>query len=68
MAVSFAALIASQVSLMRIFGVGLTLAILVDATVIRMVLLPAAMDLLGRWNWWAPRLARADNEQLTGAF
>ena len=68
MAVSFAALIASQVSLMRIFGVGLTLAILVDATVIRMVLLPAAMDLLGRWNWWAPRLARADNEQFREAF
>jgi RND superfamily putative drug exporter len=60
MAISFAALIASQVALMRTFGVGLTLAILLDATVIRMVLLPATMDLLGRWNWWAPRLARPD--------
>jgi RND superfamily putative drug exporter len=54
MTISFAALIASQVSLIRIFGLGLTLAILVDASVIRMVLLPAAMALLGRWNWWAP--------------
>jgi putative drug exporter of the RND superfamily len=58
MTISFAALIASQVSLIRIFGLGLTLAILMDATVIRMVLLPAAMALLGRWNWWAPWPAR----------
>lgn len=58
MAISFAALIASQVSINRIFGLGLTLAILVDATIIRMLLLPATMSLLGRWNWWAPRLSR----------
>jgi putative drug exporter of the RND superfamily len=58
MTISFAALIASQVSLIRIFGLGLTLAILLDATVIRMVFLPAAMALLGRWNWWTPRLRR----------
>ena len=54
MAITFAALIASQVSLMRIFGLGLTLAVLLDATIVRMVLLPATMTLLGRWNWWAP--------------
>jgi RND superfamily putative drug exporter len=66
MSISFAALIASQVALMRTFGVGLTLAILVDATVIRMVLLPATMDLLGQWNWWKPRLARADKDQPGG--
>lgn len=60
MTISFAALIASQVSLIRIFGLGLTLAILMDATVIRMVLLPAAMALLGRWNWWTPRPQRAN--------
>ncbi|MGA7050090.1 MAG: MMPL family transporter [Mycobacterium sp.] len=63
MTISFAALIASQVSLIRIFGLGLTLAILVDATVIRMVLLPATMALLGRWNWWAPRRARAETDR-----
>lgn len=54
MAITFAGLIASQVSFMRIFGFGLAVAVLVDATVIRSVLLPAAMALLGRWNWWAP--------------
>lgn len=54
MAISFAGLIAAQVSFMRMFGVGLVLAVLVDATLVRMVLLPAFMHLLGRWNWWSP--------------
>ncbi|KGI70680.1 MMPL family transporter [Mycolicibacterium rufum] len=54
MAISFGALIAAQVSFMRMFGLGLTLAVLIDATVVRMVLLPAMMHLMGRWNWWAP--------------
>jgi RND superfamily putative drug exporter len=55
MAISFAALIAAQVAFMRMFGLGLTLAVLADATLVRMVLVPAFMHLLGRWNWWAPR-------------
>jgi RND superfamily putative drug exporter len=55
MSISFAALIAAQVSFMRMFGVGLTLAVLVDATLVRMVLVPAFMHVLGRWNWWAPK-------------
>jgi RND superfamily putative drug exporter len=36
------------------FGLGLATAILVDATVVRMVLVPATMSLLGKWNWWFP--------------
>ncbi|MFY9918669.1 MAG: MMPL family transporter [Mycobacterium sp.] len=55
MSISFAALMAAQVSFMRMFGVGLTLAILVDATLVRMALVPAFMHVLGRWNWWAPK-------------
>ena len=59
MSISFAALIAAQVAFMRMFGVGLTLAIVVDATLVRMVLVPAFMHVLGRWCWWAPKpLAR----------
>ncbi|MGV0793452.1 MMPL family transporter [Mycolicibacterium sp. XJ1819] len=59
MSISFAALIAAQVAFMRMFGVGLTLAVLADATLVRMALVPAFMHVLGRWNWWAPRpLAR----------
>jgi RND superfamily putative drug exporter len=36
-------------------SVGLTLAVLVDATLVRMVLVPAFMHVLGRWSWWAPK-------------
>ena len=54
MSISFAALIAAEVAFMRMFGLGLTLAILADATLVRMLLVPAFMHVLGRWNWWAP--------------
>ena len=37
------------------FGVGLATAILIDATIVRAVLLPATMKLLGEWNWYLPR-------------
>ena len=37
------------------FGIGLASAILIDATIIRGVLLPASMKLLGDWNWYLPR-------------
>jgi RND superfamily putative drug exporter len=39
----------------KLFGVGLASAILIDATVVRMVLVPATMELLGDRNWWFPR-------------
>ncbi|MDQ2635910.1 MAG: MMPL family transporter, partial [Actinomycetota bacterium] len=55
MSISFAALIAANVSVLRLLGLGLTLAVLADATLVRMVLVPAFMHLLGRWNWWAPK-------------
>ena len=59
MSMSFAALIAAHVSFMRMFGLGLTLAVFADATLVRMVLVPAFMHVMGRWNWWAPEpLAR----------
>jgi RND superfamily putative drug exporter len=38
----------------KMLGVGMAVAILLDATVIRMVLVPATMSLMGRWNWWVP--------------
>jgi putative drug exporter of the RND superfamily len=55
MSISFAALIAAQVAFMKMMGVGMTLAIIADATLVRMALVPAFMHLLGRWNWWAPK-------------
>jgi uncharacterized membrane protein YdfJ with MMPL/SSD domain len=36
-------------------GFGLAAAILIDSTIVRAVLLPAVMKLLGEWNWWLPR-------------
>ncbi len=55
MSISFAALMTADVAFMRMFGVGLTLAVLVDATLVRMLLVPAFMHLFGGLNWWAPR-------------
>jgi RND superfamily putative drug exporter len=55
MIVVFAALMALDDVTMKSFGVGMTTAILVDATIVRMLLVPAVMRLLGRSNWWLPR-------------
>ena len=58
-----------QAMIFKQFGVGLAAAILIDATVIRAVLLPASMSLLDRWNWylpgwleWLPRLEHGHYE------
>jgi uncharacterized membrane protein YdfJ with MMPL/SSD domain len=44
----------SGIVFMKMLGVGMLLAILIDATIIRAILVPATMKLLGDWNWWAP--------------
>ncbi|WP_238422708.1 MMPL family transporter [Gordonia sp. 'Campus'] len=64
MSIVFAAIAASEVSFMRMFGVGLTLAVLMDATLIRMFLVPAFMRLAGRANWWAPRPLRRLHDKI----
>ncbi|MEU3018648.1 MMPL family transporter [Nocardiopsis sp. NPDC007018] len=43
---------------LKIIGIGLALAVLVDATLVRAVMVPATMRLLGDWNWWLPRPLR----------
>ncbi len=58
LAVSFFAFATSSVSMLQLFGLGAGLAVLIDATLIRGVLVPAAMRLLGRSNFWAPRPLR----------
>ncbi|WP_431966615.1 MMPL family transporter [Nocardia sp. bgisy134] len=55
MAIVLGALITSKVSFMQLMGLGLTLTVLVDATIIRALLAPALMRLLGTANWWAPK-------------
>jgi RND superfamily putative drug exporter len=50
----FAAFVPSPVIFLKVIGVGMAAAILIDATVVRMLLVPAVMQLLGRVNWWLP--------------
>jgi len=50
----FGAFILGDDSNGKLFGVGLSVAVLIDATLVRMVLVPATMSLLGRANWWLP--------------
>lgn len=57
----FAAFSTSNLQVIKTLGVGLSIAIVLDATVIRMLLLPATMQLMGQWNWYGPsRRATAD--------
>jgi RND superfamily putative drug exporter len=44
----------SSIVFIKELGVGMALAIALDATIVRALLVPAAMRLMGRWNWWAP--------------
>jgi uncharacterized membrane protein YdfJ with MMPL/SSD domain len=44
----------SHIIFMKSLGLGMALAVLIDATIIRALLVPAAMKLMGDWNWWAP--------------
>ncbi len=54
MVVVFLAFVASPEVFLKLFGIGLASAIFLDATVVRMVLVPAVMQLLGHRNWWIP--------------
>ncbi len=38
----------------KLFGIGLAAGVIIDATLIRLLLVPSSMQLLGRWNWWLP--------------
>jgi RND superfamily putative drug exporter len=57
--IAIGAFATSQVVFIKELGVGTALAVLIDAFIVRTLLVPSLMALLGRWNWWAPRpLAR----------
>jgi RND superfamily putative drug exporter len=58
MIAAFAGFTASRFVGFQEFGVGLSAAILLDATIVRMLLVPSAMKLLGRWNWYLPEGVR----------
>ena len=50
----FAGFAAGEIVAMKQLGLGLAIAVIVDATVVRCLLVPATMKLMGHWNWWAP--------------
>jgi uncharacterized membrane protein YdfJ with MMPL/SSD domain len=56
--VAVGAFATSQIVFIKELGLGTALAVLIDATIVRALLVPSLMELLGRWNWWAPRPLR----------
>ena len=51
----FAVFAGTGVPSIKEIGVGLSVAIFLDATLVRLVLVPATMEIMGKWNWWLPR-------------
>jgi RND superfamily putative drug exporter len=51
----FVAFVGTSVPSVQELGLGNAVAVLIDATLVRLVLVPATMELLGHWNWWLPR-------------
>ena len=60
MVVVFAVFVTLKFVFIQQLGLGLAVAVFIDATIIRSILLPASMTLLGDWNWWMPRVPRLD--------
>ena len=62
--VVFAGFAAGETLTIKQLGVGLALAVVVDATIVRSLLVPATMKLLGEWNWWAPAALRRLHDRI----
>jgi RND superfamily putative drug exporter len=62
-AVAMFAFATSQIIFIKENGVGTALAVLIDASIIRALLVPSLMELLGKWNWWAPKPLRRLHER-----
>jgi RND superfamily putative drug exporter len=63
-AVAMGAFATSQIIFIKENGVGTALAVLIDASIIRALLVPSLMELLGKWNWWAPAPLRQLHERI----
>jgi len=57
-AVAIGAFVTSEMVFIKQLGLGTALAVLIDATIVRALLVPSLMEMLGRWNWWAPKPLR----------
>jgi RND superfamily putative drug exporter len=64
LSVVFIAFTTSSIFFMKEVGVGQALAVAIDASIVRALLVPALMRLLGDWNWWAPRSLKRLHERL----
>ena len=64
LAVTFGAFASSGVSIMKMLGFGIAFAILIDATIVRALLVPALMRLFGAANWWAPKWLRKVHQKI----
>jgi len=62
-AVALGAFATSQILFVKENGVGTALAVLIDASIVRALLVPSLMELLGKWNWWAPKPLRRLHER-----
>ena len=63
LSITFFAFATSGVTFIKLFGLGLAVAVLVDAFIVRSTLVPALMKLAGDWNWWAPSPLRRIHER-----
>ncbi len=63
-AIAIGAFATSQIIFIKENGVGTALAVLIDASIIRALLVPSLMELLGKWNWWAPAPLRRLHERI----
>ena len=63
-AVAMFAFATSQIIFIKENGVGTALAVLIDASIVRALLVPSLMELLGKWNWWAPAPLRRLHERI----
>jgi putative drug exporter of the RND superfamily len=61
--VVFLGFAAGELLTIKEVGLGMAIAVVLDATVVRMLLVPATMKLMGRWNWWAPPAMRRFHER-----
>jgi len=66
LAVALGAFATSQIVFIKEIGVGAVVAVLVDAFVVRALLVPSLMALLGRWNWWSPAFLRRLHTRVAG--
>jgi putative drug exporter of the RND superfamily len=65
--VVFLGFVGGQLISIKEIGLALSVAVVVDATLVRCLLVPATMDLLGDWNWWAPPPLRRLHDRLSSA-